>query len=256
MDLTLLKVDNSSSYYLYIAPSAAPRDFTSHTVASTSISLTWKNIDCIQRNGVLTGFDIKYYRQVDGALATTIVGGSDTTSYTVGDLFPYSEYWFHIAAVNSEGLGPYNAFIGPIRTNEYGGFKFYFSDIILIRWLKYYAVPGPVSGLTVYAKFYSLELTWSPPQMLNGVLTSYEIMYTVNGSPSSPTASVMATSDPPTYIISSLKTQTTITNITITAHSQIGPGPSAQFSNVFTTLTEPRKCMHDCHGYKLTSWIC
>ena len=91
--------------------------------------------------------------------------------------------------------------------------------------------------------------------MPNGVLTSYDIMYTVNGSPYSPTASVMATSDPPTYIISNLKTQTTITNITITAHTQIGRGPSVQFSNVFTTLIEPRECIHDCHGYKLTPWI-
>ena len=113
-----------SSYYLYIAPSAAPRDLTSHTVASTSILLTWKNIDCIQHNGVLTGFDVKYYRQVDGELATTIVGSSYTTSYTVGGLFPYSEYWFRIAAVNSDGPGPYTAFIGPIRTNEYGGLDF------------------------------------------------------------------------------------------------------------------------------------
>ena len=85
--------------------------------------------------------------------------------------------------------------------------------------------------------------------MPNGVLTSYDIMYTVNGRPSSPTVSVMATSVPPTYIISNLEPQTTIINITITAHTHIGPGPSAQFSNVFTTLSEPRECLHDCHGY-------
>ena len=85
--------------------------------------------------------------------------------------------------------------------------------------------------------------------MPNGVLTSYHIMYTVNGSLSSPTVSVMATSNPPTYIIANLEQQTTITNITITAHTQIGPGPSAQFSNIFITLTEPRECIHDCHGY-------
>ena len=121
---------------------------------------------------------------------------------------------------------------------------------------KYYAVPGPVSGLTGYAKFYTLQLSWSPPKMHNGVLTSYDIMYSLNGSPSSLTVSVMATSDPPTYIISNLEPQTTITNVTITAHTQMGPGPSALFSNVFTSLIKPREQMHDCHGYKLTSWIC
>ena len=75
-------------------------------------------------------------------------------------------------------------------------------------------------------------------------------MYTVNGSPSYPTVRVIATSDPPTYIIANLETQTTITNIIITAHTQIGPGPSAQFSNVFTTLTEPRECTRDSHSYR------
>ena len=94
--------------------------------------------------------------------------------------------------------------------------------------------------------------------MPNGVLTSYDIMYTMNDSSSSPTASVMATSDPPTYIISNLEPQTTITNIIITAHTQIGPGSSVQFSNVFSTLAKPRECILDCHGYKSTlsnSWI-
>ena len=88
--------------------------------------------------------------------------------------------------------------------------------------------------------------------MPNGVLTSYDIMYAVIGSPSSPTASVMATSDPQTYIISNLEPQTTITNITITAHTQIGPGPSVYFSSILTTLAKPRECILDCHGYKST----
>ena len=94
-----------------------------------------------------------------------------------------------------------------------------------------------MAGLTGSAKFYTVDLSWSP-EMPNGVLTSYDIMYTVNGSSSSPGDSVTANSDPPSYIISNLEPQTTITNIIITAHTQIGPGSSALFSNVFTTLTK------------------
>ena len=127
-----------------------------------------------------------------------------------------------------------------------------------INSLKYYAVPGHVSGLTGYAKIYTMELSWSPPQMPNGVLTSYDIMYTVNDSFFSPADSVMATSELPIYTISNLEPQTTITNIIITARTQIGPGPSAQFSNIFTTLAKPRECIHDCMVTKSTistSWI-
>ena len=43
-----------------------------------------------------------------------IVGSSNTTSYTVDGLMPFSVYWFHINEVNINGTGPYTAFIGPI----------------------------------------------------------------------------------------------------------------------------------------------
>ena len=89
-------------------------NFTFSTVTSTSTSLTWENIDCIQHNGVLTGYNIKYYGLKDGALATIIVGSSNTTSYTVYGLMPFFEYWFHIAGVNINGTGPYTTFIGSI----------------------------------------------------------------------------------------------------------------------------------------------
>ena len=173
------------------------------------------------------------------------IGSSD-----IGHL-PFTEYRFEIAEVKSDDPGPYTAFIGLLRTNEDGRLKFNLAMIfyVIYNTLTYYAVPGPVTGLTGYAKFYTIELSWSPPQMPNGVLTSYDIMYTVNGSSIFPSDSGMATSDTPSHIIANLEPQTTITNITITAHTQIGPGPSAQFSNVLSILTEPCECIHDCHGY-------
>ena len=81
--------------------------------------------------------------------------------------------------------------------------------------------------------------------MPNGVLTRYNIMYTLTGSHSPNTASVIATSSQPTYTISNLEIMTTISKIIITAHTQIGPGLSAMFFNVFTTLSEPREYKND-----------
>ena len=89
--------------YIYTAPSAAPRHLTFNTVNSKNITLTWRNINCIQRNGIITSFDIQY-GQVDGALATMRIWSSDTTSYIVIGLLPFTEYWFQIAGVNSEAL--------------------------------------------------------------------------------------------------------------------------------------------------------
>ncbi len=93
-----------------------------------NIILTWRNINCIQRNGIITSLDVRY-GQVDGALTTMRIGSSDTTSYIVIGLIPFTEYRFQIAGVNSDGPGPYTAFIGPIRINEDGGLKFDFCDI-------------------------------------------------------------------------------------------------------------------------------
>ena len=133
LDLTLLKVVISSSYniYIYIAPSAAPHDFTFNTVTSKNITLTWRNINCTQRNGKITSFDVQY-GQVDGALTTMRIGSSDTTSYIVIGLLPFTEYWFQIAGVNSDGPGPYTVFIGPIRTNEDSRLKFNLAMILCI----------------------------------------------------------------------------------------------------------------------------
>ena len=60
------------------------------------------------------------------------IGSSDTTSYIVIELLPFTEYRFQIAEVNSDGPGPYTAFIGPIRTNEDGREKFNLAIILCI----------------------------------------------------------------------------------------------------------------------------
>ena len=57
------------------------------------------------------------------------IGSSDTTSYIVIRLMPFTEYRFQIAGVNSDDPGLYTAFIGPIRTNEDGMQKFYLAMI-------------------------------------------------------------------------------------------------------------------------------
>ena len=82
-----------------------------------NITLTWRNINCIQRNGMMTSFDIQY-GQVDGALATMRIGSSDMTSCIIIALMPLTVYWFQIAWGNINDTGPYTAFIGPLWTNE------------------------------------------------------------------------------------------------------------------------------------------
>ena len=105
---------------MYIAPSDSPSNLTYKTITSMSITLTWRNINCTQHNGVITHFGVQYHWKLDGVLVMMNIENSNTTNYTVDGLLPFTEYRFRIAGVNSEGPGPYTAFIGPIRTNEDG----------------------------------------------------------------------------------------------------------------------------------------
>ena len=228
---------------MYIVPDAAPPRLTSSIISSTSITLSWSRIVCLRRNGKIISYDIHVVTNgtVDGALITWNINTAKT-SFTVDRLLPFTEYRFQVAGVNVNGIGPYSDFIGPIITDE-EGCKNSLIYMYIINLPNYYTVPGPVSGLKAgNVKFYTLELLWSPPEVPNGVITSYDIIYTLDGN-SFRTDRLNATSNPQTYTISNMELQTNISSIIVTARTQVGPGASSLFSDSFITLTEPRKCI-------------
>ena len=100
------------------APSGAPRNVV-FTAASRSVSVSWTTIDCIERNGVITGYEVEF-RRVDGTATTDgeVVG----QTFTASGLQPYTVYTFQVAGVNSEGRGPFTDTI-IIPTDEDGKCK-------------------------------------------------------------------------------------------------------------------------------------
>ena len=101
----------------------------------------------------------------------------------------------------------------------------------------YPTVPGPVSNLTVQPKFTSIDLTWSAPQEPNGVIISYEVTYRVTGSNLNTTNTTDLNT---TFSISSLTPQTTVSNISVSAYTSIGPGEAVIVADQ-TTFDGPRK---------------
>ena len=98
-------------------------------------------------------------------------------------------------------------------------------------------VPGPVSDLTDLPKFTSIDLTWSAPQEPNGVIISYEVTYRVTeGNLVTTNTTDLST----TFRISSLTPQTTVSNISVSAYTSIGPGEAATIADQ-TTREEPRE---------------
>ena len=89
------------------APSAAP---TSVSVSETSSSITvqWEAVDCIHRNGDITGYSVRYGVQGSGSTQTVSVSGGGATMTTISGLESSTTYSIEVAAVNSAGTGVYS----------------------------------------------------------------------------------------------------------------------------------------------------
>ena len=63
----------------------------------------WQSVACLQQNGEITHYSVRYTESsmTSGPFMAT------TLSFTASSLFPGTSYTFEVAAVNSEGTGPY-----------------------------------------------------------------------------------------------------------------------------------------------------
>ena len=101
-----------------------------------------------------------------------------------------------------------------------------------------------VRNLVSSASIFSVDLIWSEPAQLNGILNQYTILYSVNGSAPRRNKTTMTT-----FSISNLNPNTTVSNITVYATTGGGDGPSVMLQNVVITLDRPcefqRVCFYD-----------
>ena len=77
-----------------------------YTVNSTSVNFDWRQINCIERNGVIIDYTVVFQEQ-GGAVIPGEVNVMDTT-FTASGLTPHTNYIFRVAGVNSNGTGPYS----------------------------------------------------------------------------------------------------------------------------------------------------
>ena len=93
------------------APSAAPTSVSVSEVTSSSITVQWGAVDCIHRNGNITGYSVWYGIQGSGSTQTVSVSGGGATMTTISGLTPSTTYSIEVAAVNSAGTGDYSPVI-------------------------------------------------------------------------------------------------------------------------------------------------
>ena len=75
---------------------------------SSSITVQWGAVDCIHRNGDITGYSVRYGVQGSGSTQTVSVSGGGATQTTISGLMPSTTYSIEVAAVNSAGTGVYS----------------------------------------------------------------------------------------------------------------------------------------------------
>ena len=76
--------------------------------------VTWDTIECIERNGIITGYTVVFQEQ-GGA---NVPGNTVDRIFSAGGLTPGTSYTFQVAGVNDAGTGVFSTTI--ISTDEEG----------------------------------------------------------------------------------------------------------------------------------------
>lgn len=84
------------------------------TQHSRSISVSWDTIECIERNGPITGYAVRFH-QTNGTIVPGMVTGQ---TFISNGLIPYSNYEFHVAGFNNNGTGPYTGTLTILTEEE------------------------------------------------------------------------------------------------------------------------------------------
>ena len=91
------------------APSAAPTSVSVSEVTSSSITVQWGAVDCIHRNGNITGYSVQYGVQSSGERTVDMaLGNFSGGMYQISGLSAATAYTIEVAAVNSAGTGVYS----------------------------------------------------------------------------------------------------------------------------------------------------
>ena len=117
------------------APSAAPTPMSLGSTTST-VTVQWGAVDCIDRNGDITGYSVRYGVEETAEGDRTVkmaTGDSSGGMYTISGLSPATVYTVEVAAVNSADTGVYSIPITVVTVGEHS--NTYVHVFILSLWV-------------------------------------------------------------------------------------------------------------------------
>ena len=77
--------------------------------------MSWTGIECIERNGLITGYTVEFQEEGGARIPGEVVG----PTFTATSLTPHTNYTFRVAGLNSNETGQFSEII-TILTKEDG----------------------------------------------------------------------------------------------------------------------------------------
>ena len=77
-------------------------------MSSSTITVQWGAVDCIHRNGDITGYIVQYRVVGSGSTQIVSVSGGRVTEASLSHLMSSTTYSIQVAAENSAGIGEFS----------------------------------------------------------------------------------------------------------------------------------------------------
>ena len=96
-------------------PDGAPQNVRGHNTSSTSISVWWEEVQTDLQNGIITGYNIKYWSQTENDNGVVLAGPNDRQANLTA-LKEFVEYNLSVIAFTAKGDGPPSVIV--VRTDQ------------------------------------------------------------------------------------------------------------------------------------------
>ena len=206
------------------APSAPPTSVSTSDVTSSSITVQWGAVDCIHRNGDITGYSVRYGLQGSAEGDGTVVMASGDSSGgmdMISELTSSTTYTIEVAAVNSAGTGDYST---PRDVLTLGKHISAGDDTKYVSTLYFPPVQTPMAAVNSTTAT-NISLSWTSA---GSVVDSYEVVWerdTSGECPDEDEGSATITDGSTSYTITGLEGDSSYT-ITVTATNAAGSAAS------------------------------
>ena len=96
-------------------PDGAPQNARGHNTSSTSISVSWEEVQSDLQNGIITGYNITYESQTEKDKGVLLTGPNDRQANLTG-LKKFVNYNISVIAFTVKGDGPPTVIV--VRTDQ------------------------------------------------------------------------------------------------------------------------------------------